>query len=351
MANLHIASNKGEVILYAPDRITRGEGADALRNAVKSLSSAGFPKIVVNFSGTSFIDSAGLGTLVAAHHFAKINGGKLSLQRLNSKFREILEITKLSTVFHFDNRKQVRGLPEIEIDIDDVSGIRAARALPLILSLRNNRIRVELGMQDGVYKVRPEKTSQSVIIASPYVISEATHTLRFDDVKEFEELINSSRTREDDIHRFLEEHPKFLLAHEYQELHSKVLLERELKGPLIPDFMLQPFDTELCDLLELKLPRESLIVGPCNRRRFSGAVHEAVAQLRAYRDFFEDKGRREEILRLYKIKAYRPRMTVVIGRMTSMDPIEYRRIVEGQKEVKVMTYDELLARAKRFLAV
>ncbi len=170
-------------------------------------------------------------------------------------------------------------------------------------------------------------------------------------MQEFEELINSSQTREGDIHRFLEEHPKFLLGHEYRQLHSKILLERERDGPLIPDFMLQPFDTELCDLLELKLPHEPLIVGPSNRRRFSGAVHEAVAQLRTYRDYFEDKDRREEILRHYNIKAYRPRMTVVIGRTAVMDSFEYRKIIEGQKEVKIMTYDELLARSKRFLIV
>jgi hypothetical protein len=44
-------------------------------------------------------------------------------------------------------------------------------------------------------------------------------------------------------------------------------------------------------------------------------------------------------------------MAVVIGRLTAMDPIEYRRIADGQKEVRIMTYDDLLKRARRFLVV
>jgi hypothetical protein len=115
--------------------------------------------------------------------------------------------------------------------------------------------------------------------------------------------------------------------------------------------MLQPFDDDLCDLLELKLPHEPIVVGRANRKRFSSAVQEAVAQLRTYRDYFDDRSRREEIQRRYGIRAYRPRMAVVIGRLTAMDPIEYRRIADGQKEVRIMTYDDLLKRARRFLVV
>jgi hypothetical protein len=130
-----------------------------------------------------------------------------------------------------------------------------------------------------------------------------------------------------------------------------VLLERDDAGPLIPDFILQPFDNELCDLLELKLPGEPLVVGTENRRRFSGAVHTAAAQLRTYRDYFEDRSKRDGVFSRYGIKAYRPRLSVVIGRSPTIDPIEFRKIAEGQTDVKVMTYDDLLRRAKRFLVI
>lgn len=274
------------------------------------------------------------------------------LNGLGPKFKEVLEITRLSTIFNIEDRP-LSNLPKIDIVGGDVSVIKLAHGLPLLLTLRENRIHLDLGIRDGVYKVRSDGTPRgsNTIIASPYAVAAATHTLLSDDVKAFEDLINSARTHEEDIHRFIETHPNLLLSSEYTELRSKVLLEREGEGPLIPDFMLQPVDTELCDLLDLKLPISPVVVGTRNRRRFSSAVHEAVAQLRMYRDYFEDKTRREAILSRYNIKAYRPRMTVIIGRATSMDPIEYRQIAEGQRDVKVMTYDDLLARAKRFLIV
>jgi hypothetical protein len=279
-------------------------------------------------------------------------GGTLKLNRLTKRVQDLLQITKLYTVFdvhdsNFDH------LPHIEIDRGDVSAIKAASALPVILSLRNDRIRVELGVEDDVYRVQTDEASRGskVIIARPHVFAASKRTQLHAEVREFEELVNSRYASESDIHRFFEEHPNFLLGQEYRQLHSKILLERDEAGPLIPDFMLQPFDDDLCDLLELKLPHEPIVVGRANRKRFSSAVQEAVAQLRTYRDYFDDRSRREEIQRRYGIRAYRPRMAVVIGRLTAMDPIEYRRIADGQKEVRIMTYDDLLKRARRFLVV
>jgi anti-sigma B factor antagonist len=66
---------------------------------VKSLIAEGKKKIVLNMDNITFIDSAGLGTLVAAHHSVKTQGASMRLCHLGSKFQEVLQITKLLTVF------------------------------------------------------------------------------------------------------------------------------------------------------------------------------------------------------------------------------------------------------------
>ena len=80
-------------------RIVLGPESSALRERVKSLLADGKKKIVLNMDNITFIDSAGLGTLVASHHTAKKEGASLRLCHLGSKFQEVLQITKLLTVF------------------------------------------------------------------------------------------------------------------------------------------------------------------------------------------------------------------------------------------------------------
>jgi anti-sigma B factor antagonist len=59
----------------------------------------GKKNIVLNMDNVTYIDSAGLGTLVASHHSAKTQGAALKLSNLGSKFQEVLQVTKLLTVF------------------------------------------------------------------------------------------------------------------------------------------------------------------------------------------------------------------------------------------------------------
>ena len=63
------------------------------------MLAAGQKKIVLNLADVSYIDSAGLGALVAAHHSARTQGASLKLAHLGQKFQEILQVTKLLTVF------------------------------------------------------------------------------------------------------------------------------------------------------------------------------------------------------------------------------------------------------------
>jgi anti-sigma B factor antagonist len=93
----------GVSVVALDGRIVLGEESNALREKVKSLLAEGKKKIVLNMDNITFIDSAGLGTLVAAHHSAKSQSAALKLCHLGSKFQEVLQITKLLTVFDVYN--------------------------------------------------------------------------------------------------------------------------------------------------------------------------------------------------------------------------------------------------------
>jgi anti-sigma B factor antagonist len=96
-------SNKqvGDVSVVAlKGRIVLGEGSSALRERIKNLVRDGKKKIVLNMTNVTYIDSAGLGTLVAAHVSAKKEGTALLLSDLGTKFHEVMQVTRLLTVFN-----------------------------------------------------------------------------------------------------------------------------------------------------------------------------------------------------------------------------------------------------------
>jgi len=94
----------GVTVLDIEGRIVLGEESNSCREKVKSLLAAGKKKIILNLAQVSYIDSAGLGTLVATFHSARSQGATLKLTNLGSKFKEVLQVTKLMTVFDtYDN--------------------------------------------------------------------------------------------------------------------------------------------------------------------------------------------------------------------------------------------------------
>jgi anti-sigma B factor antagonist len=89
----------GVTVLALDGRIVLGEESSALREKVKSLLGEGKKKMVLNVDKVTMIDSSGLGALVAAYSSAKSQGASLRLCNLGSKFNELMQITKLLTVF------------------------------------------------------------------------------------------------------------------------------------------------------------------------------------------------------------------------------------------------------------
>ena len=89
----------GVTILDLTGRITLGEGSVTLRDAVKDVLSKGSKSILLNLAGVDYIDSSGLGELVSAYTTVKNQGGELKLLHLTTKVHDLLQITKLYTVF------------------------------------------------------------------------------------------------------------------------------------------------------------------------------------------------------------------------------------------------------------
>lgn len=89
----------GVTVLDIEGRIVLGEESNSFREKVKSLLAAGKKKVILNLAQVSYIDSAGLGTLVATFHSARSQGATLKLTNLGAKFKEVLQVTKLMTVF------------------------------------------------------------------------------------------------------------------------------------------------------------------------------------------------------------------------------------------------------------
>ncbi len=89
----------GVTILDLSGRITLGEGSVQLRDAVRELLSKGQKLILLNLAEVNYIDSSGIGELVSAFTTVRNQGGELKLLKLTKKVHDLLQITKLYTVF------------------------------------------------------------------------------------------------------------------------------------------------------------------------------------------------------------------------------------------------------------
>jgi len=96
----------GVTVIACQGHITFGEGATALREKLKlALNSS--RRIVLNLAGVSYIDSGGLGTMVGVYSSARSAGADIKLSGLGQRLRDVLQVTKLVTVFEvYDSEQQ-----------------------------------------------------------------------------------------------------------------------------------------------------------------------------------------------------------------------------------------------------
>jgi anti-sigma B factor antagonist len=86
-------------VIDAAGRITLGEGASAFREAIRDIAAKGGAKVLLNLSEITYIDSSGIGELVSGFTTVRNQGGVLKLMGLTKRVQDLLQITKLYTVF------------------------------------------------------------------------------------------------------------------------------------------------------------------------------------------------------------------------------------------------------------
>ncbi len=97
-------------VIDVSGRITLGEGSSALRDSIRELVSKGQKKVLLNLAEVSYIDSSGIGELVSGFTTVTNSGGQLRLLNLTKRVKDLLQITKLYTVFdvHDDEASAIR---------------------------------------------------------------------------------------------------------------------------------------------------------------------------------------------------------------------------------------------------
>jgi anti-sigma B factor antagonist len=97
-------------VIDVAGRITLGEGSSALREALREMVGKNQKKILLNLGEVTYIDSSGIGELVSGFTTVTNSGGNLKLLNLNKRVKDLLQITKLYTVFdvHEDEAGAIR---------------------------------------------------------------------------------------------------------------------------------------------------------------------------------------------------------------------------------------------------
>ena len=99
----------GIIVIDLSGQITLGEASAAIRDEVRDQCGQGFSRILLNLAEVTYIDSAGLGELTSAFTSVRNRGGELKLLSLTKRVRDLMQITKLYTVFdvYDDERRAI----------------------------------------------------------------------------------------------------------------------------------------------------------------------------------------------------------------------------------------------------
>ena len=169
------------------------------------------------------------------------------------------------------------------------------------------------------------------------------------EVELLEALLDRKETTEAELQSFFEDHPHFLIPNQLFNVLPHVRLMEQTKV-LIPDFILKPVvaaqkDSEW-EVLDLKRPSAKLLVGKATRARLSQEVMNAVAQLRDYADYFRNPQNARTISTKLGHKLRFPKLAVLVGRMDDLDPEAFTLAQDRERDVRIVTYDEILERQR-----
>lgn len=96
---INVRETANAVILEVTGRITLGVAGPSLQDGVRELLNNGHKNIILDLGGVTFLDSSGLGQLVGSYATAVSHGSEIKLLNLNKKVYDLMQVTKLYTVF------------------------------------------------------------------------------------------------------------------------------------------------------------------------------------------------------------------------------------------------------------
>lgn len=173
------------------------------------------------------------------------------------------------------------------------------------------------------------------------------------EVEQFEALINRADTDELELQRFFEENPHFLGDLRMSLPLPHVRLESQSGTLLIPDFILKPIVAYQRDanwrVIDLKKPGARLLAGPSRHVRLSHDVTQAIAQLRDYGDYFRDPRNTDRVAGVLGHRLRYPELAVLIGRLRECDVEMLDKAQSRERDVRIVTYDEVLQRQQHLL--
>lgn len=161
-------------------------------------------------------------------------------------------------------------------------------------------------------------------------------------IKELRVLMTKQNLKERELQDFFEKNPEFLCLATYRRLFSQIVLETTDGKKLVPDFFLERVIDNYCDILDIKLPQKQVLTGTEERRRFTVEVYEAIAQVREYKDYFDEARNREEVTRKFGLQVYKPNIKVLIGSTANVEKKELIKIRAQHPDIEVITYDDIL---------
>ena len=259
---------------------------------------------------------------------------ELSASRLVNKFT-VFDQEHLSEVGRYSNEKDVKDL---------------SKRICLLLQVENNKISVIPVDTWGTVNIQEDVNSPHFI--NGLILPNQSIFLP-DEISEFEDILNSNKSEESDFHAFFNRCPKFLyVLGDYEDLldevtlRPQILLQDQHQTDLRPDFLLKRFGIELWDIVELKLPHKTVAVGSRNRRRFSSSVHEAIAQVIKYREFFYDNSNLRWFHERYNVQISMPKLYVIIGRDSSYRSVTEKAKLQSREGIHIFTFDDLHRIAK-----
>jgi len=140
---------------------------------------------------------------------------------------------------------------------------------------------------------------------------------------------------------------------DFRKAHPQPILYQDDGSRLIPDFLLEKFNSQWNVILDLKKSYDEMVSRRPNRVYFQQSVLNAVGQLRYYREWFDRTSNRRWFADIYGTSTFRPRMVIVmVHNHHFRDDIERIRPLDAlQSHVEVWTHYGLLDRASRFLGL